>query len=296
MYLVHALGLMNFEVNDLGAAVKEATDIIGLRLVHQADGLAVLTSNARRAELVYRQAANTAPARVASIGLQAYDAAAVEKAADRAEAAGWRLLSKSPSIPMVDRSVTLATEEGLIFEIHTPVPEDQPVRYPTLGVKPQKLDHVGPKTTNTVRLSQQLNDILGLKVSEHTSGNELCFLRAGNGQHHTCSLIQDTAPGVHHYAWAFWHFNDFLGLGDALESANKKLTYGPGRHGPGDNLYSYHIDGNGFMIECCAEMETVDHDSVFQTRVWEINDPRLINRWGVAPPAEWLSHRTGFGP
>lgn len=154
------------------------------------------------------------PGGVVSIGLEAYDADAVEAAAGRARDAGWRVLSRAPSLDIMDASVTLASDEGLVFEIHTPVPTDQPIRYATAGVAPRKLDHVGPKTTDTERLAAQLNAILGLQVSDRTEGGELCFMRAGNRQHHTCSLIKDSKPGLHHYAWAFWRFTDFLALGD----------------------------------------------------------------------------------
>ena len=293
-YLVSGMGVMTLAVPDLDRSVQEATDLLGLRLVHRAEGLAVLTSNERRAELVYRAQRPGAPDGVVSIGLEAYDRDAVEAASGRAEDAGWRVLSRTPSLDVMDASVTLASDEGLVFEIHTPVPTDQPIRYATSGVAPRKLDHVGPKTTDTERLAAQLNAILGLQVSDRTERGELCFMRAGNRQHHTCSLIQDTRPGLHHYAWAFWRFTDFLALGDTLDVAGQKLVFGPGRHGAGDNIYTYHVDRSGMLIECCTEMEVIENDVGFRARTWSTDNPDLINRWGVMPPPEWLSHFSPF--
>ena len=293
-YLVSGMGVMNLSVPDLDRSVEEATDLLGLRLVHRAEGMAVLTSNERRAELVYRAQQTGMPGGAVSIGLEAYDKDAVQAASGRAEAAGWRVVSRKPSLDVMDASVTLVSDEGLVFELHTPVPTDQPIRYATSGVAPRKLDHVGPKTTDTERLAAQLNAIMGLQVSDRTEGGELCFMRAGNRQHHTCSLIRDTRPGLHHYAWAFWRFTDFLALGDTLDVAGQKLVFGPGRHGAGDNIYTYHVDRSGVLVECCAEMEVIENDVAFQPRIWSIDDPNLINRWGVMPPSEWLSHNSSF--
>ena len=292
-YLVSGMGVMTLAVPDLDRSVDEATNVLGLRLVHQADGMAVLTSNERRAELVYRAQPGEAGG-VLSVGLEAYTKDAVQAAAGRAEAAGWRILSHTPSLEVIEASVTMVSDEGLVFEIHTPVPLDQPIRYATAGVAPRKLDHVGPKTTDTARLAAQLTAIMGLQVSDRTEAGELCFMRAGNRQHHTCSLIQDVRPGLHHYAWAFWRFTDFLALGDTLDVAGQKLMFGPGRHGAGDNIYTYHVDRGGILVECCTEMEVIENDTGFQARTWSIDNPDLINRWGVMPPPEWLSHSSTF--
>ena len=293
-YLVSGMGVVTLAVPDLDDSVREATDLLGLRLVHRAEGMAVLTSNERRAELVYRAQPPDALGRVVSIGLEAYDRDAVEAVSGRARDAGWHIQSRAPSFDGMDASVTVVSDEGLAFEIHTPVPTDQPIRYSTPGVAPRKLDHIGPKTADTERLAGQLNAVMGLQVSDRTEGGELCFLRAGNRQHHTLSLIKDSKAGLHHYAWAFWRFTDFLALGDTLDVAGQKLMFGPGRHGAGDNIYTYHVDRSGVLVECCTEMEVIENDIGFQARTWSIDNPDLINRWGVMPPSEWLSHHSSF--
>lgn len=291
-FLVHSLGFIHLDVQDLERAIRDSTQALGLRLVSRSNEQAFLTSNTRRAELVLSAAGAT---RVRSIGLEAYDAEAVAAAKSRAADNGFAVADAPPSLPFVDSAVTLVSEEGLVFEVHTPVPEDQPRRFQTVGVTPRKIDHVGPKSGDTKRLSRQLEGCLGLRVSERSSGDELIFMRAGNGQHHTLSLIGGQ-PGIHHYAWELWQFHDFMRLGDALDLAGLTYVYGPGRHGMGDNMYTYHLDASTVMIECCAGMEMIANEPLHQVRTWDIADPKLVNRWGVAPPDSWLAHSTPFAP
>ena len=292
-HITHGLGFMAFDTADLDGSLREAVEVMGLRIVHQDARMAILTSNAKRAELVLHAAEpGERSGGMRAIGLQAHDAEAVTAAAARAQAAGLSIVSTTPSLPFLERSVTFLTPEGHAFEVHTPIPEDQPLRYVAPGVHPRKLDHVGPKTRDTVELARVLNQVLGLQISDRSSGNELCFMRSGNGQHHTCSLIKDDEPGLHHYAWEFWDVTDFVKLGDGLALADRRLTFGPGRHGAGDNIYTYHLDRTGVMVECCTGMEIVNDDAHREIKVWESADPNLINLWGVMPPEAWLSHRS----
>jgi catechol 2,3-dioxygenase len=288
-YLVHGLGFMSFDVRDLDGAVTDYTEVMGLHVVERTPQRAVLTSNERQAELLLHRAERTG---VRAIGLEAYDAAAVEEVMRRAPAQGMKVVAHTPSIDSCERAVTIATEDGLLIEVHTPVPEDRSRRYLTQGVRPRRIDHIGPRTTDAERLSQQLQAVLGMKISDKTRNGELIFMRAGNQRHHTLSIVQGQT-GMHHYAWEMFSFNDYMQIGDQLAIADLKYTYGPGRHGPGDNLFTYHTDRNGLMVECTVEMEMISRDSA-QCKVWDLANPRLINQWGVDPHPGWLEHCTSF--
>lgn len=289
-YLVHSLGFMNFDVRDLDGAVADYSEVMGLQLVERTARRAVLTSNERRAELILNRAEKTC---VRSVGLEAYDATAVDEAARRAPQHGLRIVSREPSIEWCDRAVTLATEDGLLIEVHTPIPQDRPRRYLTQGVRPRRIDHIGPRSTDPERLARQLQGVLGMKISDRTQEGELIFMRTGNLRHHTFSIVKSPAAGMHHYAWEMFSFNDYMQIGDQLAQSDLKYAYGPGRHGPGDNLFTYHQDRNGLMVECTVEMEIINHDNS-QYKVWELTNPRLMNQWGIQPEPWWLDHTTSF--
>ena len=61
------------------------------------------------------------------------------------------------------------------------------------------------------------------------------------------------------------------------------VEWGVGRHGPGDNVFSYFVEPNGFVVEYTAEVQQVDeatyeaHDAEY----WR-NFPMRPCRWGMA--------------
>lgn len=291
--LIYRLGYVALNVTDLDAAVADTQLIAGARLARQDDARAILTSNRRHAELVlYRAAANE----VRAIGLEASSAAAVDEVAARARAAGLRIVSETPSLPVIARSVTFAGSEGHVFEVHTAMPEDQPRRYAGAGIHPRYLDHVNLSSVDPEATAEELCAVLGLVLSERTAGFELMWLRAGDGRHHTVGIARGQS-GLHHYSWEFSDFGDFKRLGDTLDAGNRNIVWGPGRHGAGDNLFAYYLDHAGFLVETTAEMEVIG-DAGRPPTVTDVGENlsnyKVVNRWGALPPRQWIEHFNTF--
>ena len=237
--LVTRQSYMALNVEDLDASVRDAEDVLGLRVVDRHDGKAILTATGRRAELMLHQApANAARA----VGLEAHDADAVEAAASRAAAAGLTVLSRTPSLACIEHSVTFATSDGQVFEVHTPMPADQPRRYAGAGIHPRGICHVNLTSPDPWRIYGELHEAIGLKLSERTTGCELVWMRAADGRHHTVGCVKGPRPGIHHYAWEFAQFSDFMRLGDVLDALDRVIAWGPGRHGAGDAHQGQHQD------------------------------------------------------
>ena len=57
-----------------------------------------------------------------------------------------------------------------------------------------------------------------------------------------------------------------------------QLAWGPGRHGPGNNLFVFITDPDGNWIEVSAELEVVYGRGVGD---WP-QHPRTLNKWGRA--------------
>jgi hypothetical protein len=53
-----------------------------------------------------------------------------------------------------------------------------------------------------------------------------------------------------------------------LRSKNLECIWGVGRHGPGNNVFSYYRDPEGNVIEFYGEMEQVASADVAETRYW----------------------------
>lgn len=291
--LIYRLGHVALNVIDLEGAVADAQAIAGARVVCHEETHAILTSNRRHAELVlHRAMANE----IRAVGLEAVSSAAVEEVSGRAKARGLKILSEQPSLPGIERSVTFASSEGHVFEVHTPMPEDQPARYVGAGIHPRYLDHVNLCAADPEAMAREFSEVLGLILSERTTGFELMWMRAGDGRHHTVGLVKGK-PGLHHYSWEFSDFGDFKRLGDTLDACDRNIVWGPGRHGAGDNLFAYYLDKAGFLVECTAEMEVIG-DDLRQVRVTDVGEnlsnAKVVNRWGALPPRLWIEHRNVF--
>ena len=290
--LVLRLGYVALNVTDMTAAARDAENIAGVRVVEKTATRMLMTSNQRHAELIfYKSDKNT----VRCIGLEANNTECVAEVARRALDRGLHILSETPSLDAISHSVTFVTSEGHIFEVHTPMLCNQPIRYLCGGIHPRYIDHVNLTAENPKLIIEELVEVLGMKLSERSAGYEINWLRAGDHRHHTIGMVKG-APGLHHYSWEFADFADFKRLGDMLDADDRSLVWGPGRHGAGDNLFAYYLDSAGFLVECTAEMELIQHNE--EPRIVDVGEnlsnPKVVNRWGTLPPQMWIDHHSPF--
>lgn len=294
-HIVHAVGHIKVNVTDPKAVIRDATEILGLRITHSNDTETWLSSNGRAAELVLLHADENA---AHTLGLEALTAEAVEEARSRVEAAGCRILSNEPSMDCISSAVTFATPEGLRFEIHTPIHDriyDR--RHPTIGVGPSRLDHINLITPDPEATRRHLTEIGGLRLSQRLVDDSLSWMYAGNRQHHILGLVKGIV-GVHHYSFELSEFSQYMRLGDTLDRFDKQMMWGPGRHRPGDNTYAYYLDASGAMIECSGSMAVVADDAEFEpilvTNLERPGNVRQMNVWGTPAPLEWREFHFPF--
>ena len=292
--LVKCQSYMALNVVDLEACTADAQNVAGLNLVEKNGDRAQLTSNQRHAELILHRSSHNA---ARCFGLEAIGKEAVIEAKSRIRKEGLRIVSERPSLPCIEHSVTFATSEGHVIEVHTAMPDDRPRRYAGPGIHPRRIDHVNLESSNPLATYNELNRAIGLKLSERTGGCELMWLRAADGRHHTVGIAKGK-PGLHHFCWEFGQFGDFMRLGDVLDVYDRLMVWGPGRHGAGDNVFAYYVDPAGFLIECSSEMEVIDDSNGFEPRITDIppdlSNPKVVNRWGPLPPMAWIQHHSDY--
>lgn len=294
-HVVHAVGHIKINVTDPDAVVRDATEILGLKVTHATSGQTWLSANGRAAELVLNHASENS---THTIGLEALSADLVEGARSRVEEAGCRVLSTVPSMDCIAAGVTFATPEGLRFEIHTPVRNSLVERrHPTTGVGASRLDHINIITPDPEATRGQLSRIGGMGLSERLVNDSLSWMYGGNRQHHILGLVKGVV-GLHHYSFEFLEFNQYLRLGDTLDRFDKQLLWGPGRHRPGDNTYAYYTDASGAMIECSGPMSMIADDEGFVpnviTNLQRPGNVRQMNVWGTPAPPEWREYHFPF--
>ena len=294
--LVHALGHVKMNTNCIDESVRDATDVLGLRVTRETGNEVWLSAYGRAAELVFVDAAENS---AHTIGLEALSAADVAEAASRVEGAGCQIISQDPSMDCMDAGVTFATLEGLQFEIHTPTRDDlfNP-RYATKGVGPRRLDHANIITPDPLATRAQLEAIGDIRQSERMVNYALSWYYGGNRQHHILGLVMGDAPGIHHYSFEFLEFNMYCQLADTLSLEGRHLIWGPGRHKPGDNTYSYYLDKSGCIVEVSGAMSHIADEKNFEPRViTNLERPANVvemNVWGTPAPEEWRAHTHPF--
>lgn len=291
-HIVHAVGHMKVNVSDPDAVIRDATDILGLHVTHRSEQEAWLSSNGRAAELVLVTSSENS---AHTIGLEALTPELVEDAASRVAAAGCTILSREPGLDCIASGVTFSTPEGLRFEIHTPVRnKTYGRRYDTVGVGPNRIDHINLITPDPAATRLQLEQIAGMRLSERLVNDSLSWMFGGNRQHHLLGLVNGSAAGLHHVSFEFLEFNQYLRLGDILDRHGKQLMWGPGRHRPGDNTYAYYTDASGMMIECSGVMAHIADDADFVpnviTNLERPGNVRDMNVWGTPAPLEWREY------
>lgn len=295
--LVQRLGYMSVLTTDPERVAEDTANNVGARVVDRLeDGTILMSSNKRHAEYVIKKADVD---RHAVAGLEAVDENAIDEIKNRVEKAGLEVISTTPSLSVIDKSVTFATSEGHVFEVHTPMPMDRPLFYSGPGLRPKCIDHVNFTAADPEKWAQEMNATCGFLLSERTTGYEISWMRAADGRHHTIAAVLADKGGLHHTSWEYNSFQDFKGLADALIPEGRRLVWGPGRHGAGDNLFLYFQNSAGFLVECIAEMEVI-HDDYFEPRVSEpgenLSNWKVVNQWGALPPIEWVEHFNDLAP
>jgi catechol 2,3-dioxygenase len=142
------------------------------------------------------------------------------------------------------------------------------------------LQHVTVTSTNMAAI-EEFYVKLGFAVSDRVRNDSgavtTCFLRS-NHEHHTVAIFFKSEAGLDHHSYEAGEWGTIKDWADHLGSLHVPIVWGPGRHGPGNNLFVFIKDTDGNMIEISAELEVV-HDR--PVKEWK-HEPYTLNMWGPA--------------
>jgi len=150
------------------------------------------------------------------------------------------------------------------------------------GRRPIGLHHVTVTTPDVPALVGFYVDVLGFKVSDRM-GEKFAWLRC-NREHHTVAIVEGPAGGLDHYCFEVLDWEDLKAWCDELAAGGVLLSWGPGRHGPGNNLFLMFDDLDGVHVELSCDIERFWDDRVAygESRDWK-PELRSVNLWGPAP-------------
>jgi catechol-2,3-dioxygenase len=288
---VSKLGYVGFETPDVERLVEYYTKVLDFVLVEGDDGGAFLTTGADHHCVVVTK--GDAKARQV-VGYELWED--LDSAEQRLKDAGYVTERRSdigPGTPDV-----LVLEEPMTgVALHLATSQDPSGVQGFTPLRPTKLGHVAAYTPELATMQSFYQDLLGFRWSD-TVGDFFVFMRC-NADHHAANFMASQKySGMHHVAYEMRSPDHLISMLDHLARHGYRLHWGPGRHGPGHNLFTYHRDPDGNVIELFTQIDVVVDEAKghweprpwheefpMYPRTWEV-DLATVNQWGpIDPPS-----------
>ena len=143
------------------------------------------------------------------------------------------------------------------------------------------LQHITLASKNPQAFEDFYHGKLGFAVSDRVKdpeGNLLTVFARSNHEHHTMACFKTSKVGVDHHCYETRDWNAIRDWCDHFSENRKRLVWGPGRHGPGNNLFAFIEDPDGNPVEVSAELEMMLDRAPMD---WPAEE-RSLNQWGFA--------------
>ena len=171
--------------------------------------------------------------------------------------------------------VTFLDPEGRRVEVSQGLAE-QEVRHGVAG--PDRLSHIVLNSVAVPESQAFYVDLLGFSVSDTYERDLMIFLRC-NEMHHCIVLAPGEWTSLNHVAFEVATGDEVMKSLGRMRKAGFDTIWGPGRHGPGGNVFCYFTDPVGNVIEYTAELLEVDDG--WEPQVWARN-PENADIWGTS--------------
>ncbi|MBC2769874.1 VOC family protein [Pusillimonas minor] len=147
---------------------------------------------------------------------------------------------------------------------------------------PARLQHHAFGTTHIQPMLDFYTGVLGMTVSDNVYADDgslrSSFLRAGT-EHHILAIFVAPQCSFDHHCYEAGEWNLIRDWADLLSEQDILLDWGPGRHGPGNNLFFMIRDPDTNWLEISAELELCDASR--PTGSWQHRE-KTLNSWGKA--------------
>jgi catechol 2,3-dioxygenase-like lactoylglutathione lyase family enzyme len=145
--------------------------------------------------------------------------------------------------------------------------------------RPIRLSHVVLNSADVDAAERFATSQLGFKVSDRT--RHMTFLRC-NRTHHCIAYARAGYTSLNHVAFEMADVDGVMRGISRLRDAGYPCVWGPGRHGPGNNVFGYFVGPHGGLVEYTSEVsEAGDDYRVGGPEDWKWPSGR-IDHWGVS--------------
>lgn len=145
--------------------------------------------------------------------------------------------------------------------------------------RPLQITHAVLNSVDVAACERFVEAALGFQVSDRT--RMMTFVRC-NRKHHALAYAHSDVSSLNHIAFEMNDADGVMrGIG-RMRDAGHDVVWGPGRHGPGNNVFAYFIAPFGGVIEYTAEVSEVPEDyRVGSPEDWKW-PPGRIDQWGIS--------------
>lgn len=221
------------------------------------------------------------PAQIRHVTLRAHSLQALYTVAAAALAAGGRIVQ--PAAPLLTpgggTALSIADPDGRVFELvfgdlqsaDASVQPDEPIR----------LAHVVLNSHDVEATRAFMESVFDFSLADRT--RIMAFMRC-NSDHHSIALGDTDNDALNHIAFLMADVDSVMRGGGRMKDAGYGIEWGPGRHGPGNNIFNYFIGPFDVVVEYTADVEQVDDSYVAgQPSDWAWA-PGRVDQWGISLP------------
>jgi catechol 2,3-dioxygenase-like lactoylglutathione lyase family enzyme len=283
-----------YDTPDLDQQIEYYTDALGLALIAREKNEAFLSSTNEHHSVILRRGDQPA---CTALGFQIGPEDSLDDFEKQIAAHGVKTSRARDAQPTIGDMVVFDDIKGTRMEVFR-APEPLKQGYERKGIIPHKLGHVAFHVADVQAVTKFYSDVLGFRVSDWMA-DFFSFLRCGV-DHHSINLVGTGTNQHFHTAFELRDWAHMQQACDILSMQGYKIIWGPGRHGIGHNLFTYHRGPNGLITELFAEIDQMPDEALgyFAPRPWHRDNPQRpkvwakgpgsANLWGPPPPDELL--------
>ena len=280
------LGNAGFVTSDLDRLAEYYREVIGLSETSRSADAVHLASGDDHHSVALRKGPADA---LSHISFQLGGDVTLPEAAQALSDSGVESQLKTDAEPGIAELLEFADPEGNTLRVYKEI-ELTGGGGSGSGIDPRKLGHVCVRADDVQALCDWYEQVLGFRWSDWI-GDFFVFIRLGS-DHHVLNLLKGPAKGnvLHHVAYELADWGEVQPACDHLARHGHTLVWGPGRHGPGHNIYTYHRDPDGHLVELFCQLDVVDEErGEFEPRPWHEDPPERPKRWipGPLAPNSW---------
>jgi catechol-2,3-dioxygenase len=277
---VTALRSVDLAVRDLAPARAFFADVWHLQEVASADGIVYLRGTGPCFHVLSLRAATEAEAGLVRVVMQADDRRAVGLLFEQVTRSG--MATDGPPRPLHTPGggygFGFQDPEGRNLSIVCDMADHSDAA--PQADRPTKLSHVNLNCRDSDATFGFFRDVLGFRLSDQT--RQFRFIRC-NADHHSLVLGFNDNANLNHIAFEMPDLDSVMrGIG-RMRDHGYVVEWGPGRHGPGNNVFAYFCGPGEIPVEYTCEMQQVDDSykvGMPQDWTWP---PGRLDHWGITP-------------